>query len=291
MAVASAYGCASGGEALAIRSEPLRGESTADAPSRTAAGEPPIIDAKAYTIEADSPQPARATSAQPLVFGEMLDCTPKRSRLSLRDVSKRVPPSAADMVPAAARFIEGTHSNLAGGRAYRLFIPSRYVGQPLPLIVMLHGCTQSPEDFAAGTRMNFIAEERTCFVVYPAQHSKANQAKCWNWFRTADQQRGRGEPSLIARITRQIMRDYSVDPRRVSGSRRTIRASWPKSPTGYCRKTSSCVSRISERAAILNQKPGQRCGECSTANVEGDPKVFAMIEDLRARMAVPVESQ
>jgi len=184
--------------------EPLRGESTADAPSRTAAGEPPIIDAKAYTIEADSPQPARATSAQPLVFGEMLDCTPKRSRLSLRDVSKRVPPSAADMVPAAARFIEGTHSNLAGGRAYRLFIPSRYVGQPLPLIVMLHGCTQSPEDFAAGTRMNFIAEERTCFVVYPAQHSKANQAKCWNWFRTADQQRGRGEPSLIARITRQI---------------------------------------------------------------------------------------
>jgi len=202
-------------EATMLLQRMLRGESTADAPSRTAAGEPPIIDAKAYTIEADSPQPARATSAQPLVFGEMLDCTPKRSRLSLRDVSKRVPPSAADMVPAAARSIEGTHSNLAGGLAYRLFIPSRYVGQPLPLIVMLHGCTQSPEDFAAGTRMNFIAEERTCFVVYPAQHSKANQAKCWNWFRTADQQRGRGEPSLIAGITRQIMRDYSVDPRRV----------------------------------------------------------------------------
>jgi poly(hydroxyalkanoate) depolymerase family esterase len=80
---------------------------------------------------------------------------------------------------------------------------------------MLHGCTQSPEDFAAGTRMNFIAEEQTCFVVYPAQHSQANQAKCWNWFRTADQQRGRGEPSLIAGITRKIMRDYSVNPTRV----------------------------------------------------------------------------
>src|SRR5258707_10865381 len=63
--------------------------------------------------------------------------------------------------------------------------------------------------------MNFIAEEQTCFVVYPAQRSEANQAKCWNWFRTADQQRGRGEPSLIAGITRQIMRDYSVDPKRV----------------------------------------------------------------------------
>lgn len=80
---------------------------------------------------------------------------------------------------------------------------------------MLHGCTQSPDDFAAGTRMNFVAEEQTCFVVYPAQRSEANQAKCWNWFRTAGQQRSRGEPSLIAGITHQIMRDYAVDPKRV----------------------------------------------------------------------------
>ena len=149
------------------------------------------------------------------MFGELLARTKQRSGLGLRGDSRRAPPSTSDMVPEGARFIEGSYSIAAGSRAYRLFIPSRYQGQPLPLVVMLHGCTQSPEDFAAGTRMNFIAEEQTCFVVYPAQPGAANQSKCWNWFRAADQQRGRGEPSLIAGITRQIMRDYSVDPKRV----------------------------------------------------------------------------
>ena len=107
------------------------------------------------------------------------------------------------------------YSNQAGNRAYKLYIPSRYQGQALPLIVMLHGCTQSPDDFAAGTRMNLIAEEQTCLVVYPAQPSEANPAKCWNWFRPSDQRRGQGEPSLVAGITRQVMREYSVDPQRV----------------------------------------------------------------------------
>jgi poly(hydroxyalkanoate) depolymerase family esterase len=209
-------------EATVLLQRMLRGENAPDATFRTPdrialqGREPPIIDAKANTVEeTDSMQLAPATSAQPRMLRASLNRTRKGAGFGLGGAIKCALLPVPDLVPEGARFIEDTHSNLAGSRTYRLFIPSGYEGQPLPLVVMLHGCTQSPDDFAAGTRMNFIAEEQTCLVVYPAQPSGANQAKCWNWFRTADQQRGRGEPSLIAGITRQIMRDYSVDPKRV----------------------------------------------------------------------------
>jgi poly(hydroxyalkanoate) depolymerase family esterase len=208
-------------EATALLQRMLRGESAPDASSdtgsRIALAGPLIIDAKANAVEeTDSPpQSEPATSAQPRMFRALLDRKEGRSGIGQRGVMKRAPLSTPDIVPEGARFIERTYSSPAGSRAYRLFIPSRYREQPLPLVVMLHGCTQSPDDFAAGTRMNFLAEEQNCFVVYPAQPSQANQSKCWNWFRAADQQRGRGEPSLIAGITRQIMDDYLVDRKRV----------------------------------------------------------------------------
>jgi poly(hydroxyalkanoate) depolymerase family esterase len=206
-------------DATALLQRMLRGERSPDVKSRAPeriylpGRESLTIDAKANHVdEADNPYIARAPSIRGLQ--PLFDRAKDGSWLGMRGV-KRTPPSAADIAPEGAKFIEATYSNPAGSRAYKLFVPSDYQGQPNPLVVMLHGCTQSPDDFAAGTRMNFMAEEQTCFVVYPAQRSDANQSKCWNWFRTADQQRGRGEPSLIAGITRQVMRDYSVDPKRV----------------------------------------------------------------------------
>lgn len=117
--------------------------------------------------------------------------------------------------PAGAQFIRGSFSNHAGTRNYKLYIPSTYRGQVMPLVVMLHGCTQTPDDFAAGTQMNQVAEERECFVVYPEQAQSANNHKCWNWFSAIDQQRGQGEPSLIAGIAQQVVDEYPVNERQV----------------------------------------------------------------------------
>lgn len=109
---------------------------------------------------------------------------------------------------AAGSFTSKTYN----GRTYKLYVPSSYQGGAvLPLVVMLHGCTQDPDQFAAGTQMNALAETEKFFVLYPEQPSSANSNKCWNWFDTAHQSRGSGEPALIAGMVNQIKSSYSID--------------------------------------------------------------------------------
>eukprot|EP01037_Dinobryon_pediforme_P005825 gene5825-5890_t len=127
------------------------------------------------------------------------------------DLTERRP----DNVGGNGAFLARTYNGTTGSRPYRLYVPSGYHGQALPLVVMLHGCTQSPEDFAAGTRMNEVAEAQNILVAYPSQLSSANVQKCWNWFRCGDQRRDAGEPALIAGIAREVMAEMAVDRRRV----------------------------------------------------------------------------
>lgn len=118
-------------------------------------------------------------------------------------------------LPEGATFGRLTYRGALGSRDYRLYVPGGWRGQKLPLLVMLHGCTQSPEDFAAGTGMNALAEELGFLVAYPAQSQGANAQRCWNWFRPEDQRPGQGEPALVAGITREVMARHAVDPSRV----------------------------------------------------------------------------
>ena len=125
-------------------------------------------------------------------------------------------PGAAsrEPLPDGAQFLAASFSNSAGTRQYKLYVPASYRddGEPVPLVVMLHGCTQDPDDFAAGTQMNATAERLGCLVLYPQQSTAANSSKCWNWFNAADQVRDAGEPSIIVGMTRQIAQQYRIDP-------------------------------------------------------------------------------
>lgn len=116
----------------------------------------------------------------------------------------------------AAEGIRGTAVRRhTGTLQYRLFIPAEYAGETLPLVVMLHGGRQNAADFALETGMNALAEQYGCAVLYPEQSSRANWSLCWNWFETEHHQRGRGEPALIAALTRSIIDEHATHPARV----------------------------------------------------------------------------
>ncbi|HYD67096.1 PHB depolymerase family esterase [Azospirillum sp.] len=221
-------------EATALIQRLLRGEGPGAASDPAGTGSPTIIDVEPVTVGvADAPPHRTATAASAGAFAGRFHPKPRAGLgETLRNLARRVMPDgldldldlgvggaarpAADPLPDGASFTRASYRNEAGARAYKLYVPADRRGEePLPLVVMLHGCTQSTDDFAAGTRMNALAEEHGFLVAYPEQPSSANANKCWNWFSPDDQRRDRGEPSLIAGITRRIMQDHAVDPGRV----------------------------------------------------------------------------
>lgn len=153
-----------------------------------------VIDVQAREVPASAKPVATATAA---------------SRSPAR------PPEAAPAVPAEGEVLRGTYAGSTGQRDWRLYVPPGDTAAPRPLVVMLHGCTQDPDDFAAGTAMDEAARAQGFYVLYPAQAQSANPQRCWNWFKHNHQQRGKGEPALLAGMTHDVMARHAIDPRRV----------------------------------------------------------------------------
>lgn len=169
-----------------------------------------IIDG-AYTVvnEPDGEKPAPKATPKPR---QPLGAT-------LRNISRggmpEFGPRTARQQDTDPNFTLHQHSSAAGLRDYMLFVPQPMPEAPCPVVVMLHGCTQSPQDFATGTQMNALAQAQGVIVVYPAQPAGANMNKCWNWFRPEDQQRDTGELAIVAAITREVLSQHNADPARV----------------------------------------------------------------------------
>lgn len=119
------------------------------------------------------------------------------------------------LVQTVPRFERRTVRNAAGILSYKLFVPSTRTKANAPLVVMLHGCTQTADDFAVGTRMNELAQQHGFLVAYPEQTRAANASRCWNWFKSGDQIREQGEPSMIAAAIRSVIEEFQIDPTRV----------------------------------------------------------------------------
>jgi poly(hydroxyalkanoate) depolymerase family esterase len=210
--------------------EPVSSESPSEARGLHLAIENKVIDLTAEMIEPetmasaeleantrlDQSQPSRiaAWDAGPLgkALAELRHI--KLPRFSVDGLTVGRPRKALE-IPEGAQFLSRSFACAAGSRNYKLYIPRRPQTGRRALLVMLHGGTQDADDFAAGTRMNALAEEHGFMVAYPLQSKAANASLCWNWFSPENQTRGRGEPAIIAGITSEIVAEYAVDPARV----------------------------------------------------------------------------
>ncbi|KFC64698.1 Esterase, PHB depolymerase [Bosea sp. LC85] len=136
----------------------------------------------------------------------------ERARFAEQPGTARHQPAPAD---EDGRFRSRSFRNAAGSLAYKLYVPADHAGRELALVVMLHGCTQDPDDFARGTRMNRLADEFGIVVAYPHQPGSANAQGCWNWFDPRHQRRGAGEPAVLAGLAQELAAEFGIDRERV----------------------------------------------------------------------------
>ncbi|RYF71558.1 MAG: PHB depolymerase family esterase, partial [Comamonadaceae bacterium] len=210
-------------EATARIQQALRAAGEADAPL-SGATVPPAAWAhftRGTASSASSASTISATSDAFTVEGEtrVLHTEPAHDEPA---APRAEPPRRAQaQAPAGAtpeRWLDGQFTHGGRSLAYKLFVPTASAaeaGVRRPLVVMLHGCTQSAADFAAGTQMNDRAREKGVIVLYPEQAQRANAQRCWNWFKPQHQRRSQGEPAVLEAMVRQVMADEAVDPDRV----------------------------------------------------------------------------
>lgn len=157
-------------------------------------------------------QKGRPLSAALAMHGAL---SPSPKPAKRKPAAKRTPKPTPPARPLPGSFIDGLFESKHGTIRYKLYTPTGSARRRMPIVVMLHGCSQSAGDFATGTGMNQLADERGVIMLYPEQSRSANMARCWNWHRPGDQLRGKGEPALIAGLTRHAIALARADPTRV----------------------------------------------------------------------------
>ncbi len=128
---------------------------------------------------------------------------------------KSTPAEIAAALERAVGFTARTFQSYAGTLAYKLYVPARRTIDDPALVMMLHGCTQDPDDFARGTGMNALAEEFGLIVAYPLQPRTANPQGCWNWYEGRNQRRGAGEPAMLSGLAQDLAREFGVGGNRI----------------------------------------------------------------------------
>jgi len=104
---------------------------------------------------------------------------------------------------------------LPPSREYLVYVPRNYGGfKRHTLLVFIHGCQQTPEAFAAGTRIAALADARGWLVLMPRQAERANRFGCWNWFDSFTAA-GRGEAAIVLAQIRAVRRRFRVNARHV----------------------------------------------------------------------------